>query len=369
MSIDITGFSFSAISTFKQCPRAFKYRYLDQLVEAFSSIEAHLGSCVHETLEWAYNQRQEGFSPDLAMAREQYKTTWNNVNFENIKVVKEDKSKEDYYRQGEEFLAAFFQRVFPYDRSTTLYLEHKFQLPLGEEIVYRGVIDRIAKEADGTLRVTDYKTGRVDHPLDTLQLPSYALYIFQHNIDPQIQLCFEDLREQRTVVVPFDRSEAKKVKEELLKEIQQIRDTPLEEFITKPSILCLWCGYNRICDNPHEAVKRTLHLDSPGESRSGEDQEGNPGSELTGACPLCGGELQERSGKFGPFLGCSNFPRCRYTREIGANAGSPAQDPGVEGKDICPECGSLLKQRQGKYGAFMGCSSYPQCRFTRPIDA
>ena len=78
--------------------------------------------------------------------------------------------------------------MFPHDQSTTLYLEHKFEIPLGENIIYRGVIDRIAKEPDGTLKVTDYKTGRVGHPLDTLQLPSYALYNFRHNIDNEIRL-------------------------------------------------------------------------------------------------------------------------------------------------------------------------------------
>jgi ssDNA-binding Zn-finger/Zn-ribbon topoisomerase 1/RecB family exonuclease len=362
MSVNVTDFSFSAVSTFKSCPRAYRYKYIDKLPEAFSSIEAHMGGSVHEALEWAYSQRQEGCEPTLEMAIQQYKYTWNNVDFDKIKIVKEDKTKEDYFNQGCEFIAYFFQAVFPYDRSTTLYLEHKFEIPLGENIVYRGVIDRIAKEPDGTLRVTDYKTGRVGHPLDTLQLPSYALYIFQHNIDNEIRLCFEDLREQRTIAVPYTRKQVKQLKEELLKEIEQIRNTKEEDFITRPSILCLWCGYNQVCDNPHESVTRSrstgADIEKPGNS-TGEIQE---------ACPLCGGPLKERNGKFGPFLGCSNFPQCRYTLDINRQKSNPAENPEVEGKDICPECGSLLKRRKGKYGAFMGCTNYPECRFTRNVD-
>ena len=392
------SFSFSAISTFQSCPRSYKYKYIDQLPEAFTSIEAYMGSCVHEALEWAYSQRQEGYEPTLEMALDQYKHTWNNGNFQEIKIVKEEQSKEDYYKEGRDFIASYFQRVFPFDQSTTIYLEHSFELPLDEEIVFRGVIDRIAKEPDGTLRVTDYKTGRVGHPLDTLQLPSYALYIFQHNIDAEIQLCYEDLRQQRTVAVPYQRKDARGVKEELVKEIRQIRDTKIDEFITKPSLLCLWCGYNHICDNPHESVGRgtggtsgtrstgstvsTVSTASSGSIGDGpnpavksevrpEGSNSGSGSESDSgyleACPLCGGELRERKGKFGPFLGCRNFPQCRYSRDITGDGSRLAGNPNVEGKDICPECGSLLRRRNGKYGDFMGCSNYPECRFTRPL--
>lgn len=364
MSIDITGFSFSAISTFKSCPRAFAYKYIKKLPEAFNTIEAYMGGCVHKTLEWAYNQRQEDYDPTLDAALEQYKGTWNSGDSEYIIVVKEDMARMDYFKQGAEFIGYFFNHIFPHDRSTTLYLEHKFEMPLGEKIVYRGVIDRISKGADGTMRITDYKTGRVEHPLENLQLPSYALYIFQHNIDQEIELCFEDLREQRTMAVPFSRKELKRVKEELLQEIEQIRDTNEVDFITRPSMLCLWCGYNRICDNPHEAVK----------ARRGDaaavpaNVNGSTTGDFQEACPLCGGRLHERKGKFGAFLGCSNFPQCRYTRDLGVDRSNPAADPQTKGEDICPECGSLLRKRTGKYGPFMGCSNYPECRFTRPIE-
>jgi ssDNA-binding Zn-finger/Zn-ribbon topoisomerase 1/RecB family exonuclease len=361
MSIDVTGFSFSGISTFKSCPRAYRYRYIDKLPEAFSSIEAYMGSSVHEVLEWTYSQRQQGYEPTMEMAWQQYRYTWNNGDFQKIKIVKENKTREDYFLQGQEFIGSFFQRVFPYDRSTTLYLEHKFELPLEENIIYRGVIDRIAKETDGTLIITDYKTGRVGHPLDNLQLPSYALYVFLHNIDQQIRLCLEDLREQRSVAVTFNRKEAKKVKEELLKEIEQIRNSKEEDFITNPSILCLWCGYNHICPNPYKSASAI------GQSATNSNESGNGSNEFQEACPLCGGQLQERNGKFGPFLGCSNFPQCRYTLDLSFHKGNLAENPEVEGKDICPECGSLLKKRNGKYGAFMGCSNYPECRFTRKI--
>jgi ssDNA-binding Zn-finger/Zn-ribbon topoisomerase 1/RecB family exonuclease len=404
----LNSFSFSAISTFESCRRAFEYRYIKKLPEAFNSIEAYMGTCVHETLEWAYTQRQEGYEPNLQEALEQYNQTWNNGDLEFLKIVKEDKTRGDYYSQGRECVVYYFNTIFPNDNSETLFLEQQFQIPMAAkdgEVIYRGVIDRIAKETNGTIRVTDYKTGKVDHPTATLQLPSYALYIFQHNIDNEIQLCYEDLKEERTMVVPFTRKDARIAKEELINKIEVIRCTDKNDFHPTPSILCQWCGYNQICDkayNPKKANYTNFIPPRPSTPGSGKKANGDvinnsngpnanngtPNDEYQEGCPQCGSPLKKRNGKFGPFLGCTNYPQCRYTRDLGggqgynagennetltptnnpsASAMTPARDPEIEGKDICPECGSLLKKRKGKFGEFMGCSSFPQCRFTRQL--
>jgi RecB family exonuclease len=359
----VKGFSFSAISTFKSCPKAFEFKYIKKIPEAFNSIEAHMGSSVHEVLEWAYKERNDEHEPGLQAALEKYSEQFHGGDFETIKIVKDDKTKEDYYLLGREFIVYFFSELFPFDKSSTLSLEQRFNIPMtvdGAEVVYRGVIDRISKGTDGTIRVTDYKTGRVGQPLDTLQLPSYALYIFLNNIDQEIELCYEDLREKQTKTVRFNRKEVKAIREALQREIAAIQAAKPEDFKAKPSILCRWCGYNQIC--PASGQTNT-GVDTANNTASG--QPGNV--EFQGACPQCGGELKQKKGRFGPFLGCANYPECRYTRDLGAHEGNPAQDPSVKGEDICPECGGLLKQRKGKYGSFMGCSNYPQCRFTRQL--
>jgi len=374
---EVKGFSFSGISTFKSCPKAFEFRYIKRLPESFNSIEAYMGSCVHEVLEWAYKERTEETEPSIQAALEQYSQRWQSGDFETIKIVKQDKSREDYYIAGREFLVDFFNRVFPHDASSTLYLEQKFEIPMtvaGGEIVYRGIIDRISKETDGTIRVTDYKTGKVGHPLDTLQLPSYAIYIFLNNIDQEIELCYEDLRARRTVVARIDRKGAKKIKEALHREIETIRSAKPEDFVAKPSILCHWCGYNHICPAARQAETApepvntvpsspTETIPQAADTASVPQTEG----EYQEACPQCGSPLRERSSKYGPFLGCTNYPECRYTRDLGKSQGNIASDPDVKGEEICPECGSLLKKRKGRYGEFMGCTGYPQCRFTRQI--
>lgn len=83
-------------------------------------------------------------------------------------------------------------------------------------------------------------------------------------------------------------------------------------------------------------------------------------------CPECGAVLIIRSGQHGPFLGCSNYPECRYIRPLKANADGHVVKV-LDGQS-CPCCQSTLVLRQGRYGMFIGCSNYPECDHTEAID-
>ena len=88
------------------------------------------------------------------------------------------------------------------------------------------------------------------------------------------------------------------------------------------------------------------------------DEHGKPLPEPTGTgekCPECGSELVAKSGRFGPFVGCSNYPECRYIKK----------EPPKETGEICPQCGSPLVEKRGRFGPFTGCSNYPQCRYIK----
>jgi len=86
--------------------------------------------------------------------------------------------------------------------------------------------------------------------------------------------------------------------------------------------------------------------------------------ELTGDdCPLCTKPLVFRNGRFGRFISCSTYPECKYTAKI------PSDKPEVELTDkICPECGSFLVKRKSRYGRFFyGCSTFPKCKHIENI--
>lgn len=79
-------------------------------------------------------------------------------------------------------------------------------------------------------------------------------------------------------------------------------------------------------------------------------------------CPLCGGDLVYKTGKHGEFIGCSNYPSCKYVKK------EEKEQPKETGR-ICPNCGAPLLIRKNKRGQeFIGCSNYPSCRYVESIN-
>lgn len=83
------------------------------------------------------------------------------------------------------------------------------------------------------------------------------------------------------------------------------------------------------------------------------------------ACPECGNDLVYRVGRFGKFISCSTFPECKYTRKIEQ---PEKEKPEPSGK-MCPECGAELLKRKSRYGNyFLGCSNFPKCKHIENIE-
>lgn len=78
----------------------------------------------------------------------------------------------------------------------------------------------------------------------------------------------------------------------------------------------------------------------------------------TQACPDCGAELTIKHGKTGAFLGCSTYPSCQFTRAVVEH--ERVEDKALPGSE-CPLCHSQLAVKQGRYGMFIGCTNYPEC--------
>ncbi|HEY2932555.1 MAG TPA: type I DNA topoisomerase [Acidobacteriota bacterium] len=85
-------------------------------------------------------------------------------------------------------------------------------------------------------------------------------------------------------------------------------------------------------------------------------------------CDKCGNKMVIKWGRFGRFLACSNYPECKNTKELEreARSDSSAPEPAIE-TEPCEKCGRPMVLKKGRFGEFFACSGYPECRTTRKI--
>ena len=95
-------------------------------------------------------------------------------------------------------------------------------------------------------------------------------------------------------------------------------------------------------------------------------------------CENCGKPMVLKRGQWGPFFACTQYPKCKTTRKVIASpSGFAAAKPDQPLEEKCPKCESHLVIKQGKFGEFTACSSYPKCRYIKlktigipcPVDA
>jgi len=143
------------------------------------------------------------------------------------------------------------------------------------------------------------------------------------------------------------------------------KDTPTDE-------VCLKCGtagmvekFGRFgkylkcleCSATRDAESVVADGNAAGESAPTEQ------AEEPEACELCGKPMQLKRGRFGPFLGCSGYPECRNIRKI-AKSGAVMPAP-VPLDETCPVDGAQLVRRFGRFGEFVSCSNYPKCKYIK----
>lgn len=127
-----------------------------------------------------------------------------------------------------------------------------------------------------------------------------------------------------------------------------------------------WGRYGRFlaCSN-YPGCKNTRQL--VGEAEGGPELHEDVAKET---CPTHALPMVLRKGRFGPFLACSTYPDCKITKRLVRGEGGRLNVeslPPIEEK--CPECGSDLTWRRGRFGPFVACSNYPQCKYIKKKEA
>ncbi|GAA7097942.1 type I DNA topoisomerase [Helicobacter pylori] len=83
--------------------------------------------------------------------------------------------------------------------------------------------------------------------------------------------------------------------------------------------------------------------------------------EKTGqSCPKCGGELVKKNSRYGEFIACNNYPKCKYVKQT-ENANDESK------QELCEKCGGEMVQKFSRNGAFLACNNYPECKNTKSL--
>ncbi len=83
--------------------------------------------------------------------------------------------------------------------------------------------------------------------------------------------------------------------------------------------------------------------------------------EKTGqSCPKCGGELVKKNSRYGEFIACNNYPKCKYVKQTESTNDGAKQE-------LCEKCGGEMVQKFSRNGAFLACNNYPECKNTKSL--
>jgi putative RecB family exonuclease len=155
-------YSHSRLEAFESCALKYKFCYIDKIEKKEQGVEAFVGSRVHETLRKLYDDLLAKTPATLQELLDFYRAQWNKNWGPQVKIVRRGASAKSYFQYGEQCIRTYYERIYPSDRAETLETERKilFSLDAGGIYPMQGYVDRIARRADGTFEVHDYKTGR-----------------------------------------------------------------------------------------------------------------------------------------------------------------------------------------------------------------
>ena len=233
--------SFTRIDAYRNCPRRFRYTYVDRLPSR-PSPHLSFGTSLHAALE-AFHDRQLPGRPSEQELLDALYASWDQRGFAEL--PREEQVA--YYRHGQQVLRRYHARGEPDDRHTVA-TEAWFEVPFAYQAVVVGSIDRIDLDDDDQLHVIDYKTGRKARPRSevagSLQLALYALACrhLYGRLPATVSLDF--VVPDVTVTVRREELDLDAANDAVLETAAAIRTAA---FPTTPNRLCDWCDHRAIC--------------------------------------------------------------------------------------------------------------------------
>ncbi|MFZ2456232.1 MAG: PD-(D/E)XK nuclease family protein [Candidatus Altiarchaeia archaeon] len=249
-------YSYSRIKRFEKCPLAYRFEYIDKVkIEEFDTIEAFMGSRVHEALDVFYGEALGGKILSLMEVLDLYDGNWQEKLHPGVVVNSQDRSCEDYHAAGAQCIRDYYDNYSPFDQTEVLGTEIKVLVDLLGDGRYKfiGYIDRLDRTKQGAYEIHDYKTGgSVPSKKKTgsdQQLALYELGIRQKHADvSEVELVWHYLRHNREIRSKKTVSDLEALKTGFVSAISGIEKATVDDFFpANKTRLCKWCAYQGIC--------------------------------------------------------------------------------------------------------------------------
>lgn len=267
-------YSHSRITTYENCPYAYKLKYLDKKKpEIPTTIEAFMGDLVHRTLEKLYKDKKFKKLVSKATLLKFYKDTWEKEYSDDILIVKDGLKADNYKKMGMKFVEDYYNRMKPFDQITILGLETQDRMTLPDGNQWHVRIDKLGCDSDGNYFVCDYKTNarmKDQEEADSdRQLAMYSIWVKDKFKDAKsVKLIWHMLAFNKDAISERTEEQLEKLQNEIVERIKEIENA--KEFPTNVTALCNYCGFKSECPS----FKHQVELDKKESIKEFKEDEG-----------------------------------------------------------------------------------------------
>jgi putative RecB family exonuclease len=264
-----TVYSISRVGVFDDCRLRYKFQYLDRMKADKETIEAFMGSRVHEALQEFYGFVRNGVVKSQDWLLDAYERLWERNLTDAVKIVRPGLVPDDFRRRGRKCLEDYYGTYEPFDRAKVVATEKKVMFKLRDEageVEFLGFIDRLDwDDRDRVFEIHDYKTSgslpsQEDADRDE-QLGLYHLAVRSAWRDAKdVRLVWHYLVFNREIVSSRKPEDLDALEKEIVRRVRRIEAAT--EFPPTRSALCDWCGFQDVCPewkHPLEVAKLPLN--------------------------------------------------------------------------------------------------------------
>lgn len=245
----MTRYSNTRLTQFENCPYAYDLKYNRKVETPYNTIEAFMGSRVHEALEKLYTDLQNDRLDSLEELLAFYDDRWF-TEFDPETIINNSRYSDDEQLEiGEECITRYYERMKPFDQINIAGLETDDELELPDGNTYSVRIDKFGFR-DGVFYVCDYKTSsrmKSQYEADNdRQLQMYALWVKRrYGATKRVRMVWHMLKFDEDVTAEKSLFMLEACEQQVVREIAEIESCTQWE--PRQSSLCGWCTYRYMC--------------------------------------------------------------------------------------------------------------------------